>query len=65
VFAVTLQRCFPADALQVALGLACLAVIVVAYPVEYEDFSHYAPASVQYQHAAPLVKHLVVEKYVS
>jgi hypothetical protein len=61
---VTFQRCLPADVLQVAVGLACLAV-VIAYPVEYEDFSHFAPASVQYQHAEPLVKHLVVEKYVS
>ncbi|PNF41981.1 hypothetical protein B7P43_G13676 [Cryptotermes secundus] len=60
---MTPQRYLPADALQVALGLACLAVAIVAYPVEYEDFPHYSPASVQYQHAAPLVKHLVVEKY--
>jgi hypothetical protein len=51
--------------LQVVVGFACLAVVVVAYPVEYEDFSHFAPASVQYQHAEPLAKHLVVEKYVS
>jgi hypothetical protein len=62
---MTLQRYLPADALQVTLGIVCLAVVVVANPVEYEDFSQYAPASVQYQHAAPLVKHLVVEKYVS
>jgi hypothetical protein len=47
------------------LGLAYLTAVIVAYPVEYEEFSHFAAAPVQYQHAAPLAKHVIVEKYVS
>jgi hypothetical protein len=57
--------CLVDDAFQVVLGLASLAAVAIAYPVEYEDFSHFAPAPVQYQHGAPLAKQLVVEKYVS
>lgn len=57
--------CLAHDEFQVVFGLASLAAVVLAYPIEYEDFSHYAPAPVQYQHGAPLAKQLVVEKYVS
>lgn len=53
------------DAFQVVMGLATLAAVAVAFPVEYDDFSHFAPAPVQYQHNVPLAKELVVEKYVS
>jgi hypothetical protein len=51
--------------LQILPGIAVLVAVVSAYPVEYEDLSHFGPAPVQFQHAAPLAKHLVVEKYVS
>jgi hypothetical protein len=51
--------------LQILPWIAVLAAVVSAYPVEYEDVSHFGPAPVQFHQAAPLVKHLVVEKYVS
>ena len=51
--------------LQILPGIVVLAAVVSAYPVEYDDLTHFAPSPVQYQQAAPLVKHLVVEKYVS
>jgi hypothetical protein len=63
--AVTLWPSLSAGLLQIAVGLVCLAVAVVTYPVEYEGFSHFEPAPVQYHQAEPLVKQLVVEKYVS
>jgi hypothetical protein len=53
------------DKLQILPRIAVLAAVVSAYPVEYEDLTHFGPAPVQYHQAAPLVKHLVVEKYVS
>ena len=53
------------DVLQILPGIAVLAAVASAYPVEYDDLTHFAPAPVQYQHGTPLVKHLVVEKYVS
>ncbi|PSN37946.1 hypothetical protein C0J52_10424 [Blattella germanica] len=47
---------------KIIITLISLAVVGLAYPVEhYEDLSHYAP--IQFQHAAPLVKHVEVEKY--
>jgi hypothetical protein len=53
------------DTLQILPGIAVLAAVVSAYPVEYDDLTHFGPAPAQFQQAAPLVKHLVVEKYVS
>jgi hypothetical protein len=53
------------DTLQILPRIAILAAVVSAYPVEYEDLTHFGPAPVQYHQTAPLVKHLVVEKYVS
>jgi hypothetical protein len=53
------------DTLQILPRIAILAAVVSAYPVEYEDLSHFGPAPVQYHQPAPLAKHLVVEKYVS
>jgi hypothetical protein len=51
--------------LQILPRIAILAAVVSAYPVEYEDLTHFGPAPVQYHQAAPLVKHLVLEKHVS
>ena len=51
--------------MQILPRIAILAAVVSAYPVEYEDLTHFGPAPVQFHQAAPLVKHLVVEKYVS
>jgi len=53
------------DTLQILPRIAVLAAVVSAYPVEYEDLTHFGPAPVQYHQPAPAVKHLVVEKYVS
>jgi len=53
------------DTLQILPMIVVLAGVVSAYPVEYEDLSHFGPAPVQFHQPAPLVKHLVVEKYVS
>jgi len=53
------------DTLQILSRIAILAAVVSAYPVEYEDLSHFGPAPLQFHQPAPAVKHLVVEKYVS
>ena len=53
------------DTLQILPGIAVLAAVVSAYPVEYDDLTHFGQVPVQYPQAAPLVKQLVVEKYVS
>lgn len=51
--------------MQILPRIAVLAAVVSAYPVEFEDLTHFGPAPLQFHQPAPAVKHLVVEKYVS
>ncbi|XP_069705126.1 cuticle protein 8-like [Periplaneta americana] len=48
---------------KVMMGVAFLAAVAVSFPVEYQDFSHFAGAPIEYQHAAPIVKHVDEDKH--